>query len=147
MAVLHQNAPISGTPYLVEAADPTKVHLQPTSQCFSGQECGLRVDASGAGRGSLSVGVKAAGQDIKHSIRDLGGGMYQVLFYPRIPIPHKVDVRYNGIPVKGTQHYFLGENTVYGLYILSIIIQIAINITNTHGQRSMKIIISIYLEK
>lgn len=54
-----------------------------------------------AGRGTLSVGVRAAGQDVKHSIRDLGGGLYKVLFYPRAPIPHKVDVRYNGIPVQG----------------------------------------------
>lgn len=57
--------------------------------------------ATGAGRGSLSVGVRAAGQDVKHSIRDLGGGHYKVLFYPRAPIPHKVDVRYNGVPVQG----------------------------------------------
>lgn len=57
--------------------------------------------AAAAGRGTLSVGVRAAGQDVKHSIRDLGGGLYKVLFYPRAPIPHKVDVRYNGIPVQG----------------------------------------------
>ena len=56
---------------------------------------------AGAGRGSLSVGVRAAGQDVKHSIRDLSGGLYKVLFYPRVPIPHKVDVRYNGVPVQG----------------------------------------------
>ena len=75
--------------------------MQPVSECFSGQECALRVDASNAGRGSLSVGVRAAGQEVKHSIRDLGSGLYQVLFYPKAPIPHKVDVRYNNVPVKG----------------------------------------------
>ncbi|XP_066943284.1 filamin-A isoform X1 [Macrobrachium rosenbergii] len=101
VAVLHQGAPISGTPYTVEAADPRRVKLQLSGECFSGQECALKVDASGAGRGSLSVGVRAAGQDVKHSIRDLGGGLYQVLFYPRAPIPHKVDVRYSGVPVQG----------------------------------------------
>ncbi|KAG7158756.1 Filamin-A-like 5 [Homarus americanus] len=101
VAVLHQGAPISGTPYTVEAADPRKVNLQPSGDCFSSQECALKVDASGAGRGTLSVGVRAAGQDVKHSIRDLGGGLYKVLFYPRAPIPHKVDIRYNGVPVQG----------------------------------------------
>lgn len=60
-----------------------------------------------AGRGTLSVGVRAAGQDVKHSIRDLGGGLYKVLFYPRAPIPHKVDVRYNGIPVQGERAVYL----------------------------------------
>lgn len=53
------------------------------------------------------MGVRAAGQDVKHSIRDLGGGLYKVLFYPRAPIPHKVDVRYNGIPVQGETASYL----------------------------------------
>ncbi|KAK8743524.1 hypothetical protein OTU49_001121 [Cherax quadricarinatus] len=101
VAVLHQGTPINGTPYTVEAADPRRVNLQPAGECFSAQECALKVDASGAGRGTLSVGVRAAGQDVKHSIRDLGGGLYKVLFYPRAPIPHKVDIRYNGVPVQG----------------------------------------------
>ncbi|XP_076033181.1 filamin-A-like isoform X8 [Oratosquilla oratoria] len=101
VAVLHQGSPINGTPYVVEAADPRRVAVQTGAECFSGRECSLSVDASGAGRGSLSVGVRAAGQDVKHSIRDLGAGHYQVLFYPRAPIPHKVDVRYNAVPVKG----------------------------------------------
>ncbi|XP_042865445.1 filamin-A-like isoform X5 [Penaeus japonicus] len=101
VAILHKGSPISGTPYIVEAADPRKVSIQPAGDCFSSHECALKVDASGAGRGSLSVGVRAAGQDVKHSIRDLGGGLYQVLFYPRAPIPHKVDIRYNGVPVQG----------------------------------------------
>nr|XP_045601850.1 filamin-A-like isoform X1 [Procambarus clarkii] len=101
VAVLHQGAPITGTPYTVEAADPRRVALQPAGDCFSTHECALKVDASGAGRGTLSVGVRAAGQDVKHSIRDLGGGLYKVLFYPRAPIPHKLDIRYNGVPVQG----------------------------------------------
>ncbi|XP_045132539.1 filamin-B-like isoform X2 [Portunus trituberculatus] len=101
VAVLHQGAPINGTPYTVEAADPHRVTLQSAGDCFSSHECALKVDASGAGRGSLSVGVRAAGQDVKHSIRDLSGGLYKVLFYPKVPIPHKVDVRYNGVPVQG----------------------------------------------
>ncbi|KAK3891382.1 hypothetical protein Pcinc_004729 [Petrolisthes cinctipes] len=101
VVVLHQGMAINGTPYTVDAADPRRLTLQPSGDCYSGHECALKVDASGAGRGSLSVGVRAAGQDVKHSIRDLGGGHYKVLFYPCAPIPHKVDVRYNGVPVQG----------------------------------------------
>lgn len=78
-----------------------KVVTQQSSQYFAGQECAMKVDASNAGRGSLSVGVRATGQDIKYSIRDLGGGIYQILFYPQIPVVHKIDIRYNGIPIKG----------------------------------------------
>ncbi|KAB7497586.1 Filamin-A [Armadillidium nasatum] len=114
VAVLHQGVPISGTPFLVDAADPSRVNLQTTSPCLSGQEGILKVDASGAGRGSLSVGVKAAGKDVKHSIRDLGGGLYQVLFYPLIPIPHKVDVRYNGIHVRGAPFEIPVRNPALG---------------------------------
>lgn len=47
VAVLHQGAPISGTPYTVEAADPRRVTLQSAADCYSSQECALKVDASG----------------------------------------------------------------------------------------------------
>jgi len=117
VAILHQGASISGTPYVVEAADPRRVTIQPAGDCFSGQECALKVDASTAGRGSLSVGVRAAGQDVKHSIRDLGGGLYQVLFYPRAPIPHKIDVRYSGVPVKGGPFEIPVKNPATGHHV------------------------------
>lgn len=47
VAVLHQGAPINGTPYTVEAADPRRLTLQPAGECYSGHECALKVDASG----------------------------------------------------------------------------------------------------
>ena len=47
VAVLHQGAPISGTPYTVEAADPQRVTLQSAGECYSTHECALKVDASG----------------------------------------------------------------------------------------------------
>ena len=102
VTVLHNGSPTASSPFYVEASDPRKVHVEVAGDCFAGKECGLRVDAAEAGRGALSVGVKAAGQDVKHSIRDLGAGIYQVLFYPNAPVPHKVDVRYNGVPVRST---------------------------------------------
>lgn len=45
--MLHQGAPISGTPYTVEAADPRRLTLQPAGECYSSHECALKVDASG----------------------------------------------------------------------------------------------------
>ena len=59
------------------------------------------MDASQAGRGTLSVSVRAAGQEVKHSIRDVGSGQYEVIFTPKVAIPHKVDVKYNSVPVTG----------------------------------------------
>lgn len=55
VAVLHQGVPISGTPYTVEAADPRRVSLQPAGDCFSSQECALKVDASGKSCVALAV--------------------------------------------------------------------------------------------
>ena len=100
ITVLHQGSPIATSPFYVEASDPRRVNVNASGECYAGKECGLRVDAAEAGRGALSVGIRAAGQDVKHSIRDLGAGIYQVLFYPKAPVVHKIDVRYNGVPVK-----------------------------------------------
>ncbi|XP_047736004.1 filamin-A [Hyalella azteca] len=100
VTILHHGSPIATSPFVVEASDPRLVAVEVVNECVAGSECGIRVNAADAGRGALSVGVRAAGQDVKHSIRDLGAGMYQVLFYPIAPVPHKVDVRYNGIPIR-----------------------------------------------
>ena len=52
-----------------------------------------------AGEGALSVTIRAAGQEVKHSIQDLANGQYDILFYPTMAIPHKFDVKYNGLPI------------------------------------------------
>ena len=52
-----------------------------------------------AGEGALSVQIRAAGQEVKHSIQDLANGQFDILFYPTMAIPHKFDVKYNGLPI------------------------------------------------
>ena len=52
-----------------------------------------------AGEGALSVQIRAAGQEVNHSIQDLANGQYDILFYPTMAIPHKFDVKYNGLPI------------------------------------------------
>ena len=52
-----------------------------------------------AGEGALSVTIRAAGQEVKHSIQDLANGQFDILFYPTMAIPHKFDVKYNGLPI------------------------------------------------
>lgn len=100
ITVLHNGTPIATSPFVVESCDPRLVTVEVINECVAGSECGLRVNTAEAGHGALRVGVRAAGQDVKHSIRDLGAGIYQVLFYPKAPVPHKIDVRYNGIPIR-----------------------------------------------
>ena len=31
--------------------------------------------------------------------QDLANGQYDILFYPTMAIPHKLDIKYNGLPV------------------------------------------------
>ena len=61
-----------------------------------GQDNRIRVDTSGAGEGALSVTIRAAGQEVAHTIQDLANGQFDILFYPTMAIPHKFDVKYNG---------------------------------------------------
>ena len=50
------------------------------------QENKVRVDTSNAGEGALSVSIRAAGQEVRHTIQDLANGQYDVLFYPTMAI-------------------------------------------------------------
>ena len=36
---------------------------------------------------------------VKHSIRDMSRGQYQILYYPQLATAHKVDIKYNGLTV------------------------------------------------
>ena len=33
------------------------------------------------------------------SFQDLANGQFDILFYPSMAIPHKLDIKYNGLPV------------------------------------------------
>ncbi len=54
--------------------DPGAVRVLHTGPAVAGQPNTLVIDTSNAGRGALSVAIKAAGYDIEHSIRDIGKG-------------------------------------------------------------------------
>lgn len=59
------------------------------------------MDTVDAGRGVVSVSVRAAGQDVKHSVRQIDDGCYEVTFHPKLAVPHRVDVKYNGLHISG----------------------------------------------
>lgn len=63
----------------------------------------ILVDTQGAGSGALSVSIRAAGNEVKHTLRELNGSnLYQVVYNPELSVPHKIHVKYNGIYVSGS---------------------------------------------
>lgn len=59
------------------------------------------VNTIGAGSGALTVKVRAAGNEVKHVIREVEPGIYQAVYHPTLAIPHRIHVRYNGMNVAG----------------------------------------------
>lgn len=89
----------AGEPITVDVFDPSKIRLSKLGEVILGQENKVRVDTSQAGEGALSVSIRAAGQEVRHTIQDLANGQYDVLFYPTMAIVHKLDIKYNGLPI------------------------------------------------
>lgn len=60
------------------------------------------MDTHRGGSGALSVVIRAAGIDVKHTLRELNGSnIYQVMYQPELSVPHKVHVKYNGVYIPG----------------------------------------------
>ena len=89
----------AGEPISVDVFDPSMIKLSKLGDVVMGQENKVRVDTSNAGEGALSVSIRAAGQEVRHTIQDLANGQYDVLFYPTMAIVHKLDIKYNGLPI------------------------------------------------
>lgn len=68
------------------------------NNCFHFQ---IIVDTSEAGRGTLFVALRAANQSVKHNVQNLGNGLLKVIYFPKLPIPHRVDLRYSGVHASG----------------------------------------------
>ncbi len=84
--------------------DASLVKVMQPEPAVAGQPSSLIIDTGGAGKGALSVSMRAAGYDVEHSIRELEGnnsstGRFEVSFVPRVPAPHRLEVRFNGAPV------------------------------------------------
>lgn len=61
------------------------------------------VDTRNAGKGQLSIVIKAAGRDVKLKSSDVeSNGIHQVAYQPLIPVPHYVHVKYNNFNVNGS---------------------------------------------
>lgn len=62
------------------------------------------VDGSGAGSGDLEILVE--GGKVTSSVRSLGGQKFKAAFTPHQPLPHRVDIRFNGDTVPGKWNFF-----------------------------------------
>ena len=107
--VLDKDQNIAGKPIKVDVFDPGMIKLSKISDVILGQDNRIRVDTSGAGEGALSVTIRAAGQEVRHTIQDMANGQYEIVFYPTMAIPHKFDVKYKSVRNQG--FICLGINT------------------------------------
>eukprot|EP00096_Caligus_rogercresseyi_P013172 TRINITY_DN5849_c0_g1_i1.p1 TRINITY_DN5849_c0_g1~~TRINITY_DN5849_c0_g1_i1.p1 ORF type:complete len:945 (-),score=251.50 TRINITY_DN5849_c0_g1_i1:1000-3834(-) len=97
--MLDHNLRTVGNPHRVDVFDPKRIRVTKVGSAVLGEESKVNVDTSAAGRGALSVIIRAAGQEVRHSIRDLADGRYEILYYPQMAIAHRLDIKYNGYPI------------------------------------------------
>lgn len=99
--IAHQGKPISSHPFYVEVTDPASVRITEVHEAYAGKESYFVLDTSEAGRGTLHVALRAANQSVKHNVQNLGNGLLKVVYFPKLPIPHRVDLRYSGVHASG----------------------------------------------
>ena len=82
---------------LINVYDPSKIQVQMSGIPVVDDNNNFVIDTAGAGKGALSVSIKSAnGEEVRHSIRDIGHGRFEVTYYPTVPIAHRLDIKYNG---------------------------------------------------
>lgn len=63
----------------------------------------------------MHVALRAANQSVRHNIQNLGNGLLKVIYFPKLPIPHRVDLRYSGVHASGSAlkaHFFMNVNGI-----------------------------------
>ncbi|KAG8281178.1 hypothetical protein J6590_063971 [Homalodisca vitripennis] len=102
VTVTQRKQPITKQPFTVQVFDPLQVKLTELSEAFCHRAATFKVDTRGAGSGALSVSIRAAGSEVKHTLRELETpGLYQVVYHPQLAIPHKIHVKYNSMNIAG----------------------------------------------
>ncbi|KRT80951.1 Actin binding protein, partial [Oryctes borbonicus] len=76
------------------------IRVQPIPDGMLGQPVEFEIDGSGAGSGDLEILVE--GGKVTSSVRSLGGQRFKAAFTPHQPLPHRVDIRFNGETVPGS---------------------------------------------
>ncbi|XP_050433144.1 filamin-A isoform X2 [Adelges cooleyi] len=103
VTILHRNQPISKHPWKVQVIEPELVAVSGLNESICNKPASFKVDTRNAGKGELSVVIKAAGRDVKLKTTDVeSNGIHQVAYQPVIPVPHYVHVKYNNYDVHGS---------------------------------------------
>lgn len=102
VTVTQKKQPITKQPWSVQVFDPMQVKITDLTDALCHRAASFKVDTRGAGSGALTVNIRAAGVQVKHTIRELETpGVYQVVFQPQCAIPHRVHVKYNHMSISG----------------------------------------------
>ncbi|XP_059352458.1 filamin-B-like isoform X4 [Daphnia carinata] len=117
--ISHQGKPISNHPFYVEVTDPASVRIAEVHEAYAGKESYFILDTSEAGRGTLHVALRAANQSVKHNVQNLGNGLLKVVYFPKLPIAHRVDLRYSGVHASGCPFELKVKNPYLGKEILA----------------------------
>jgi filamin len=97
----NQNAAASNSvQFLAKAYDLSKVFIHtPSDRCRVNESYEFSVDASEAGEGQLEIAVNEG--EIPNQVQVLDNGKCIVDFTPEEPVPHVVDIKFNGHNVNG----------------------------------------------
>nr|CAD7395119.1 unnamed protein product [Timema cristinae] len=102
ITVFLNQQPVTKQPYTCHVFDPKQVKVIDMEETFCNRAASFKVDTSNAGFGILTANIRAAGTEVKTSIRDVDPGyIYQVLYKPKLAVPHRVDLKYNNMHVAG----------------------------------------------
>nr|CAD7463461.1 unnamed protein product [Timema tahoe] len=102
ITVFLNQQPVTKQPYTCHVFDPKQVKVIDMEEAFCNRAASFKVDTSSAGFGVLTANIRAAGTEVKTSIQDVDPGhIYQVVYKPKLAIPHRVDLKYNNMHVAG----------------------------------------------
>ncbi|KAL0280862.1 UNVERIFIED_CONTAM: hypothetical protein PYX00_002026 [Menopon gallinae] len=119
ITVFHNEQPINKQPFTVGVYNPAAVHILDLEQGFTNRATTFKVDSSEAGPGNLGVSIKAAGNPVKYSLRTVAEGLHEITFHPTIAVPHKIDVKYNGLHINGCPMELPVKNPAMGQDVLA----------------------------
>ncbi|XP_023932625.1 filamin-C [Lingula anatina] len=92
--ILFGGQPIVGSPFLAKAYDPSAIRVTKLPDGHIGKTVEFEVDVTRAGEGQLEIMVNQGA--VPNSVQMLRKGVFRVVFVPRTPADHEVDIKFNG---------------------------------------------------
>jgi hypothetical protein len=86
---------------LIEICDPSRVKLIDVQDGVIGREQTFKVDCSRAGRGNMSLSIRAGDTEVQTLIKEISANIFLITYVPKIDLPHFIDVTYNNHHASG----------------------------------------------